>query len=163
MIGYILDDQNIWRGSTYEVTDPRAPIPFRVAFVAPLNPYNPDGPQAFKNGQWFHVDEPSPVVPAPVYKRSDLTYDQFVELFTFDERTAYRTALEAARETLKYSPGNLTTFEAILLDINDRRENTALFGLDSPSIVNSLDFLEIMGLLPEGRKAVVLSGAPPSI
>lgn len=82
---YLTDPNGIWRGQTFDVTDPRAAMPSGVA-TAPPGTFNPSALVAWRGGAWVAVTEPAIVTQAEQFETQGDAGWFWLRLFTAAER-----------------------------------------------------------------------------
>lgn len=98
----------------------------------------------------------APVVPP---RRSDLTANDFLDLFTQTEQAMFEVAIESVKALIS-NGGTPNPVQAGLLVVNRRVSSVDLLSLDDPRIAASLDILIAAGIIQAERKAVILTGVP---
>ena len=114
------------------------------------------GPGWLVDGDGFVPPPP----PQPVLRRTDLTANDFLDLFTPTEQATFEVAIEGVKALIA-SGGTPNATQASLFVVNRRINSVDLISLDDPRIASSLDILVSAGIIQAGRKADIIAGVAP--
>lgn len=103
----------------------------------------------------------APPPPQPVLRRTDLTANDFFDLFTPTEQATFEVAIESVKALIA-SGGTPNAVQAGLLVVNRRISSVDFISLDDPRIASSLDVLVFAGIIQAGRKADIIAGVTPA-
>ena len=99
-------------------------------------------------------------MPQPVLRRTDLTANDFLDLFTTSEQATFEVAIEGVKALIA-SGGTPNATQASLLVVNRRISSVDLISLDDPRIASSLDILIAANIIQAERKEEILTGEIP--
>lgn len=144
----IVENVIVWNGDT-NVWAPSADV------VAVECPENVGVGWRYSNSGFL-----TPTVDVVQPRLTNLTANDFLDLFTITEQAAFEISLETVKSLIA-SGGTPSPTQSALLVVNRRLSSTDLISLSDPRISASLDILVSAGILEFERKAIILAGNLP--